>query len=103
MVRTLQSPLADHTRVVFELPDGLWADQIYLVGDFNNWNPKGTCLNQTRSGKWQTTLDLPTGRSYQFRYLINGDWYTDHQAESHPADQVGLHNSVITTTPLLSA
>ena len=103
MIRTVQSPLVDHTRVIFELPNELWADRVYLVGDFNNWSPGDICLHQNRSGTWQTMLDLPSGRTYQFRYLINGDWYTDNQAESRPVEGHGLHNSVITTTPLLSA
>ena len=103
MIRIVQSPLDGHTRVVFELPNDLWADRIYLVGDFNNWNPRDTTLNQNRNGTWQTMLDLPSGRSYQFRYLINGDWYTDNQAESRPVEQNGLYNSVVTTPPLLSA
>lgn len=25
-------------RVVFELPAHLWADQVFVVGDFNDWN-----------------------------------------------------------------
>ena len=42
MIHKTQSPLPGHVRVVFELPSCIWADRIFVVGDFNHWNERAT-------------------------------------------------------------
>ena len=37
-------------RVTFTLPDSIWADTIYLVGDFNDWNCTSHPFPQDREG-----------------------------------------------------
>ena len=39
-------------RVTFTLPGSLWADAIYLVGDFNDWHRTAHPLNRRRGGEW---------------------------------------------------
>lgn len=51
---------------------------VYLVGDFNNWNMFGTPLNVTHTG-WETKIDLPEGR-YFYKYIIDGYWTADPKA-----------------------
>lgn len=80
MIHKTHSPLAGHTRVIFELPAALWADRICVIGDFNHWQPQRTSLSQERDGCWQATLDLPVGRQYQFCYMVDGEQRTDFQA-----------------------
>lgn len=86
MIHKLPSPHPQHVRVLFELPADLWAGQVYLVGDFNQWSSKATPMLQERDGAWRATLDLPCGRCYEFRYLVDGQWRTDSGA-----DQCALH------------
>lgn len=38
MITKLESAKVGRVRVVFELPAHLWADQVFVVGDFNDWN-----------------------------------------------------------------
>jgi len=68
-------------RVTFILPNSTWADTIYLVGDFNGWNHSSHPFQRGREGTWTLTLDLEAGRCYQFRYLRDGEWINDSQAD----------------------
>ena len=84
-------------RVTFTLPDSIWANSIYLVGDFNGWNETLHPLQHTREGSWMITLDLELGRSYQFRYRVDGEWMNDGQADAYVQNPYGSYNFVITT------
>lgn len=95
MIRKSRSPITGHVRVVFELPSCVWADRIYLTGDFNEWRDHDLRLQQNRSGVWQAVLDLPVGRSYQFRYVIDGQWRTDSHADGFADNGYGGQNSVV--------
>ncbi|ABY34264.1 MAG TPA: glycoside hydrolase family 13 [Chloroflexus aurantiacus] len=88
---------AGKVRVTFSLPASLWADTIYLVGDFNGWNPHATPLRATEHG-WMITLDLEAGRTYQYRYLVNGnEWHNDWNADGYAPNPYGGNNSVVET------
>ena len=96
VIRKSRSPLAGHVRVVFELPACVWADRICVTGDFNDWRPDAHPLTQTRQGVWQVAIDLPSGNSYQFRYVIDGQWRTDSHADGFAESGLGSQNSVVT-------
>jgi len=98
MIRKQSSPYPGHVRIVFELPSCLWADRIFLVGDFNQWDEKQTPMYQDRDGVWRATLDLPTGGNYQFRYMIDGQWKTDYHADGFAQGSYGADNSVVHAT-----
>lgn len=87
-----------HTmRVSFTLPAAIWADTIYLVGDFNNWDRRATPLRLDGT-HWSVELDLDLDRSYQYRYLLDDhNWTSDWNADSHIAGRDGVDSSVIYT------
>lgn len=95
MIHKMPSPLPHHVRVTFELPADLWAGQVYLVGDFNQWSPRATPLVQDRAGVWRATLDLPVGARCEFRYWVDGEWKTDYRADNLVASPFGSDNSVV--------
>jgi 1,4-alpha-glucan branching enzyme len=95
MIRKMKSMLPNHVRVVFELPACVWADRIYLSGDFNQWDERNTALRQDRDGVWRVALDLPAGSRYEFRYIVDGQWRTDFHADGCTGNQYGAHNSVV--------
>ncbi len=54
------------------------ARRVCLVGDFNAWRHDEALMR--RSGRWWTaTLFLPDGK-YRFRYIADGDAFTDYAA-----------------------
>jgi 1,4-alpha-glucan branching enzyme len=87
-------------RVTFELPATVWAGQISLVGEFNNWDRQVTPMTQDRSDEsWRATIDLEVGRRYRFRYLLDGNaWLTDRQADDYAANSRGSYDSVVDLT-----
>lgn len=66
------------------------ADRIFIVGDFNNWNETADELKPLKDGSFSHTIELETGREYQFRYLANGNvWFNDEEADSYVSGGVG--------------
>jgi 1,4-alpha-glucan branching enzyme len=86
-------------KVTFTLPDSVKAESAYLVGDFNNWDEKATPMKKAKKGgQFSITLELETGREYQFRYLVNGtDWHNDWHADKYVPNPFSGDNSVVTT------
>jgi len=81
--------------VTFELPSCVWADRITVSGTFNEWDDAGIPLVQSRDGVWRATIELPVGRRYEFRYVIDGRWQTDYHADGFTDNIYGSHNSMI--------
>lgn len=97
MIHKQPSPINGHIRVTFELPASIWADHIYLVGDFNDWHSHATPLYSTRNGIWRVTLDLPVGQRYEFRYLIDDHWCSDQHADGYVMGACQAMNSYVDT------
>ena len=87
-------------RVTFELPSAIWADQVHLCGDFNDWSQTETPLHQSRAdGTWRVTVELDAGERYEFRYLVNSsEWHNDWSADGYVPNDRGGDNSVVDTT-----
>jgi 1,4-alpha-glucan branching enzyme len=98
MILKEPSPRQGHVRVIFEIPASLWADHIYLVGDFNNWDRRTLPFQRGRDGVWRVTLDLPARRHFEFRYLIDDHWCTDYHADGCATSREQEANSTIETT-----
>jgi 1,4-alpha-glucan branching enzyme len=89
-------------KVTFRLPKetAQGAETVHLVGEFNNWETT-TPMRKLKNGDFDVTLDLETGRAYQFRYLVNrATWENDQQADGYaPSAYPGTENSVIEAIP----
>jgi len=87
------------SKVTFRLPAEAApdTDQVYLVGEFNAWDPSATPMQRLRSGEFKVTLDLERGRRYEFRYLIGQEnWENDWEADAYvPSGISGSDNSVV--------
>ena len=73
-------------------------DSVAVLGDFNDWNPEADVMNRLKSGDFKTTLELEKGKSYQFRYLKDGEiWDNEPEADDSVANFHGSRNSIIYT------
>lgn len=74
------------------------AKNVHLVGEFNDWAMDATPMRRQKNGSYSVTLDLATGREYQFRYLIDGEiWISDPESDRHAFSPFGdCENSVVT-------
>jgi 1,4-alpha-glucan branching enzyme len=86
-------------KVTFKLPKQVAgeAGAVALAGEFNGWDTAATPMKKLKSGDFTVTLDLETGREYQFRYLIDGDrWENDEAADGYVTSPYpGVDNSVV--------
>ncbi|HNY66421.1 MAG TPA: isoamylase early set domain-containing protein [Deltaproteobacteria bacterium] len=86
-------------KVTFTLPRdrASEAQNVALMGDFNDWNPGTTPMKRRRDGSFEATLNLDTGHEYQFRYLLNNNtWENDDSADKYVRSPYGdTENSVI--------
>lgn len=74
-------------KVTFVLSAEIVADASngLLLGEFNNWDiENGFSLKKSKDGSMKATLSLEGGRSYQYRYLLDGGrWENDHNAHAY--------------------
>ncbi|MDV7140584.1 isoamylase early set domain-containing protein [Maribacter sp. TH_r10] len=82
-------------KVTFTVP-AEEAKKVAVVGDFNNWNPKGSSLKKLKNGTFKGTLDLPKENTYEFRYLVDGNYVNEAEADRYQwNDYAGAENAVL--------
>ncbi len=55
-----------------------------LAGEFNNWEAAKTPMRALKNGDFTVTVNLSTGREYQFRYVVDGtNWINDEKADRY--------------------
>ena len=86
-------------KVTFRLPRAAApeADNVFLVGDFNEWQKDATPMTRLKNGDFKVTLDLEPGCEYCFRYLIEGGtWENDWEADKYVSSGITAEeNSVV--------
>jgi len=86
-------------KVTFEMPKEAVesAKKVHIVGDFNGWKKKSTPLKKLKTGIFKITIDLPRGKEYQYRYLVdNNIWENDWAADKYvPSPYDDTENSVV--------
>lgn len=55
------------------------ASRVFLVGDFNHWNPTATPMNRLPDGGWVVGLELFHGY-HQYLFLVDGKSQLDPRA-----------------------
>lgn len=82
-----------------ELPSEVTPEEVCVVGDFNDWNAEATPMKRIKStGAFKAEVDLEPEKSYEFRYLVNTDfWLNDPEATGYVPNEFGTKNSVIET------
>ena len=67
--------------------------EVYLSGDFNSWSQNKTKMIE-EDGIYKVTLDLKKGK-YSYKFIIDGNWITDENADEFVEDGFGGQNSII--------
>lgn len=73
------------------------AENVALVGEFNDWNIYATPMDRLRDGSFKTVMELEPGRAYEYRYLIDETtWENDWDADRYVRSAYGnSDNSVV--------
>ncbi len=82
-------------KVTFTVP-AKEAKQVVIAGDFNDWNPEEYQLRKLKNGTFKGTLTLPKEQSFQFKYIIDGQWTNETEADRLQwNDYAASENSVL--------
>ncbi|MEB8330092.1 isoamylase early set domain-containing protein [Flavobacteriaceae bacterium KMM 6897] len=72
------------------------AKKVSVVGDFNDWNPKKHVLKKLKNGTFKGTLDLPVENTYEFKYLVDGNYATEAEADGFKWNEfAGTENPIL--------
>src|SRR6478672_4343342 len=86
-------------QVTFEIDPAVNAERANLCGDFNDWSYEADPMQPTGEGGFSLTKELPPGRSYRFRYLLDGDrWENDWAADDYVRNEYGGDDSLVDLT-----
>ena len=91
-----QSATADAVEVTFSLPPDVRADRVALSGESNSWSVEDIKLERVDGGPWQVTVALEPGRSYRYRFLLDGErWENAWQADGYVPNPYGSDDSIV--------
>lgn len=83
-------------QVTFVLPKDVEASAVNLCGDFNEWSEDAHGLKRLKDGTFKLTLSLPAGRSYRYRFLLDGRrWTNDPVADEYRPNPFGGEDGVV--------
>jgi 1,4-alpha-glucan branching enzyme len=71
------------------------AGEVFVAGTFNQWDPTADALTKGSDGIWRTTIELEPG-SYEYKFVIDGNWEADPENPESVPDPYGGENSVLT-------
>lgn len=72
------------------------AKKVTVVGSFNEWNEKATPLKKLKNGSFKGTVDLEVANSYEFRYLVDGAYVNETEADGLIWNEfAGAENSLL--------
>lgn len=69
------------------------AKEVYLAGDFNNWDASSLRMYKDSKGKWRKQLTLLKG-VYQYKFIVDGQWVHDPNKETIP-NLFGSFNNIV--------
>lgn len=80
-------------RVTFKL-HAPQAHFVLLTGSFCDWQTNSIHLKKDKAGVWKTTISLPVG-SYEYRFLVDGEWQDDPLCHERVPNPFGTENCVL--------
>ena len=68
--------------------------EVKLAGDFTNWEKGAIIMSKSgKSSEWTASVKVAPG-NYQYRFMVDGKWYTDPSTEHH-RNSFGSENSIL--------
>jgi hypothetical protein len=88
-----QSFIIVDANYTFRLSEYPAARQVYLAGDFNDWNPKGLPMSR-RGDAWECTVHISPGK-HRYKFVVDGKWILDPANPLWEENEHGTGNSVL--------
>ena len=70
------------------------AQQVFLMGDFNDWDPSSHPMKRQPDGAWLMQIPLPHGH-HHYRFLVDGKATLDPRAQGVARDHQGQKVSLL--------
>ena len=67
---------------------------VFVAGTFTNWQAASVPMKPMGDGWWRARLSLPDG-IHQFRYVADGQWFTDYAAQGVEHSKWGLNSLLV--------
>ncbi|HVN22856.1 MAG TPA: isoamylase early set domain-containing protein [Syntrophorhabdales bacterium] len=84
-------PAKKKTTFTLKAPE---AQQVFIAGCFNDWDPVADALMPTGEGTWTCTLLLEPGE-HEYRFVVDGVWWDDPMALERRPNDYGCENCII--------
>lgn len=85
------SPDMHRVRLTLHCPD---AQAIFVAGSFNLWDPAQLAMVRDENCQWTCEINLPPG-TYEYRFVVDGQWWCDPAATEQIPNTFGEANSVL--------
>ncbi len=87
---------SNKTSVLFEYNGLSEAEQVSLVGEFNDWQVERTPMKKRKDGAWSVAMRLPNKSRFEYRFVVDGEeWVADEEADDFVPNPFGGKNSVV--------
>lgn len=88
-------PRIEGEKIVFFYHDDA-AKNVFLVGDFNDWNTSKNQFSKCSDGVWRARISCQPGGKYRYKFLVNGErWTEDVSHGLKEEDGFGGFNSIL--------
>lgn len=78
-------------KFVFHAPE---AREMFLTGDFIQWDTKLIPMKKGKNGIWKAKVILPPGR-YEYKFIMDDQWVEDNPGAEGVPNPFGTENFVI--------
>ena len=101
MLKKSYSKTGKSCRVTFKIPadqitEDLKAEQAAVLGEFNAWDQTSHPMARRKDGSFSCTVSLDAGQEYRFRYLLDGQhWTNDESADSLVPNRFGGQDGLL--------
>jgi len=77
MNRYSAKKMAKPVNFIYSAPD---AQEVFLIGDFNDWTPNATPMRKQIDGSWMAQIPLNHGH-HHYQFLVDGKAVLDPRAQ----------------------
>ena len=85
-----EKPKEKKIEFVFYAPEAM---QVFLAGDFNNWDTQSLPMKKGKDGTWKAKIKLAPGR-YEYKLFANNAWVEDLPGAELSSNPFGTQNFV---------
>ena len=78
-------------KVRFSIQAPAGAQRVLLAGDFNGWKPAP--MKKGKGGMYVADASVPA-KSFQYKYVVDGQWITDPDHANWAMNTFGTANSI---------